>query len=179
MGAVDYWYVFFIKTNCELEASKEIISSFSLDEAKPLHFSVESHFKKQGEVLRENKVMFPGYLFISSPLANDEFILRVQECIRKSRTIIRLLCYGNSMQASIKLEERKWLEALFRKKQNLEVSYGFIYGERVCITSGPLVGHESIIKQVRRHKMQAVIELELMGSLRNITVGLEILERIN
>lgn len=179
MGAIDYWYVFFIKTSYELEASKEIVSSFELNEVKPLHFLVENHFKKQGEVLKQNRMVFPGYLFVSSQLTNDEFILRVQDCVRKSRTIIRLLYYGDSMQAAIKQEERGLLESLWKGKQSLEVSYGFFYGDRVYVVTGPLVGCESIIKRINRHKMQAVIELEFMGSLRNITVGLEILQRIN
>lgn len=40
------------------------------------------------------------------------------------------------------------------------------------------MGLESIIRKINRHKRQAIIELDFMGAVRQISVALEILEKV-
>lgn len=44
-----------------------------------------------------------------------------------------------------------------------EESKGFIIGDKIFITSGPLKGRESIIKKIDRHKRRAEIEMTFLG----------------
>lgn len=61
----------------------------------------------------------------------------------------------------------------------IESSSGIKEGSKIIITDGPLKGFESAIKKVNRHKRQALIELEFMGSMRMVSVALEVLEKVN
>ena len=53
-----------------------------------------------------------------------------------------------------------------------------IVGDRVTITEGPLAGYESYIKKINRHKMEAVVQIEMMNAPRDVTVGLEIVKKL-
>ena len=46
------------------------------------------------------------------------------------------------------------------------------------ITDGPLKGFESRIVSVRPSKMEAIVEVEMMGRLCEIKVGLEIIKKM-
>lgn len=60
----------------------------------------------------------------------------------------------------------------------IESSSGIIEGDRIHIIEGPISGRESIVKKVNRHKRQAWIEIEFLGSMRLISVALEVVEKI-
>ncbi len=55
---------------------------------------------------------------------------------------------------------------------------GFIEGDKFYIESGPMVGMESVIKEINRKKMEASFELEFMGNITRFTVGLDLLRKI-
>jgi transcriptional antiterminator NusG len=48
-------------------------------------------------------------------------------------------------------------------------------GDTIRITSGALMGFESRIKKINRHKREAVVELQIMGAKREVSLMLEIL----
>lgn len=173
----DFLFVFWVKTGQEEKAVKEINAVFK-DEITFLKLMVETFFRKKGEVKKVTHLAFPGYLFVITEIKNDEFVMRAQECVRKSKATIRLLCYGDTHEAAICQEERAALDYLWQGKDCIETSKGFIKGERVFITDGPLVGRESVIKEIRPRRRQAIVEIEIMGGVRRATVGLEILERL-
>ena len=174
----DYWYVFFVRTGQEQKAADQIKTAFEVDEVTHLKFLSETLFRKSGYVTKEVKLMFPGYVFIATKIRNDEFVGRSLDCVHKSKYIVKLLCYDDTHQAAMSSEEQAALDWLVQDNHCIEVSKGFIIGDRVIVTDGPLVGRESIIKGIDRHKMKAVIELEFMGGVRQMKVSLEIVERV-
>lgn len=174
---MDNWYVFFVKTGQEGNAVKDIVASFG-NEATFLNLSVEKLYRKHGQVAKEKHYMFPGYVFFASAIGNDEFVTKSFQCIRKSNYIMRLLHYGDTRHAAMLDDEKEVIKRLWQGNHCIESSKGFIERGRVVVTEGPFAGQESIIKEIRRHKMEAVIELEFMGGVRQITVGLEILANI-
>jgi transcriptional antiterminator NusG len=58
------------------------------------------------------------------------------------------------------------------------VSKGFIAGDKLIVTSGPLKGRESIIKKIDRHKKRAEIELSCFGATKRINVALEVTAKV-
>lgn len=60
----------------------------------------------------------------------------------------------------------------------MEDFVGFIRGDRVFVTLGPLQGRESVIRKIDRHKRRAKIELEFMGDRRIFDVALEIVSKV-
>lgn len=173
----DHWYVFWVKTGQEKKAAVEIKAVFN-NEVIPLQLTVETFFRKKGKVIKEIHYAFPGYVFVATEIKNDEFVLRVKECICKSESVLRLLCYGDDNEASVRKEERMLIECLWQGKTCIEASMGFIEGDRIVVTEGPLVGLESVIKEIHPRRRQAVVEIELMGGKRQAMVGLEVLEKL-
>lgn len=78
----------------------------------------------------------------------------------------------------MKDHERIMLLSLCNDNYCIEKSSGIVVGTRIFIKEGPLMGKESIIKRIDRHKRKAIIDLECMGVLSQVHVGLEIVEKI-
>lgn len=88
------------------------------------------------------------------------------------------LKYGNSDDIAVREEEQAALLRFCNDDHCIESSIGFIEGDRFYIESGPMVGMESVIKEINRKKIEASFELEFMGNITRFTVGLELLRKI-
>lgn len=174
----DYLYVFWVKTGQEEKAANEIKAAFN-DEVTPLQLLVETFFRKQGKVIKETRLAFPGYVFVASEMRNEEFTRRAGSYVYKIKPIIRLLYYGDTNEAAMRNEERAAIDCLWQGKDCVETSTGFIKGDRIVITDGHFKGQESVVKEVHLRRRQAIVEIEFMGGSRRATVGLEILERLS
>lgn len=171
----DFLYVFWVKTGQENKAINEIKAVFCY-EASPLQLFVETFFRKEGKITKEIRPAFPGYIFVATGISNDEFIVRAKKCVSTSKSIMRLLCYGDTNDAAMRDEERAAIDSLWKGKGCVETSAGFLKGDRILITEGHFKGQESIIKEIHPRRRQAVIEIRFMNELRRVTVGLEIIE---
>lgn len=74
-------------------------------------------------------------------------------------------------------KEEDVIRRLINKEHIVEMSRGYIKGDKVVVEEGPLVGLEGIIKQINRHKRTAKIELQLEDKTINVIVGLEIVSK--
>jgi len=155
---------------------------------KGLHYEIEA-FCPESEQYYNNKKsriagklylkrpMFANYVFIETNMPAMEFRSTVFEIIYGSSDIIRLLTYGGSNEIAIKFEERVRLEYLLRGKRCLEHSIGYMEGDKIVITAGPLVGIEGCINKINRHHRSAQIEIEMLGQKHSIDVALEIVSK--
>ena len=57
------------------------------------------------------------------------------------------------------------------------MSEGYIEGDKVRVTAGPLCGLEGLIKKIDRHKRTACLEFDMFGQTVSTSVGLEITEK--
>jgi transcriptional antiterminator NusG len=166
------WYVIQVITGRE----ERICSSIkqTLDPALFKYCFVpqrESLYKKEGKYISINKPLFPGYLFLIT-----DHIEQVHSCICKMPHIIRILGTGNRF---IPLEEKE-VEVLCKftdKAFNVSLSKGFIVGNEITITEGPLQGQEGRIRKIDRHKRIAIIEVSFLGKGTKVRVPLEIIEK--
>lgn len=75
-------------------------------------------------------------------------------------------------------DEAAWLNAFTDVETHVvQMSEGFIEGDRVLVTRGPLKGHELEIKRINRHKREAELEVPILGRTKRIKVGLEIVSK--
>ena len=65
-----------------------------------------------------------------------------------------------------------------KEEQIVAMSEGIIEDDRVVVTSGPLKGHEAMIRKVDRHKRRAYLEVEMFGRKVETQVGLEIVAKV-
>jgi transcriptional antiterminator NusG len=98
--------------------------------------------------------------------------------IKRSKTIYRLLNNGSVQNLAVSSSERFYYERLWGIDHCIKASYGFLEGDKIIITEGSLLGKESSIKKIDRHKQQAQISIDLLGISHIIKVGLNILNKI-
>lgn len=173
------WYVLWVLTGRERIVVDELKNQFTDEAIKPFIPKWESLFKRTGKVKKELNILFPGYVFIESDLETEEFRQSILQVIRISKSIIRILNYGSSNEIAIREDEISVLRRYCNEEHFIESSIGFVKGEHVYIESGPLVGMEGMIKEINRKKLEASFEVEFMGAIRRIAVGLELLRKNN
>lgn len=172
------YYVLFIKTGVEEKILQVLKMRLDSSLFFPFIPKREKVFKRGGKVFLESEICFFGYIFIESELSPDDFAVRIIPYIRMFDEIYRILSYSGKNDIALKEQEIISLKSLYGINYCIEKSVGFIEGEKIRVNSGPLVGKESMIKKINRHKREAIIEINFMGSLRYISVELEIIEKL-
>ena len=100
----------------------------------------------------------PGYLFFvtDDPEALNRELSRVP-------MPIRLL--GNEENSFFPLtgKERDWFLSFMDGNHTVRMSEGYISGDKITVTRGPLMGFEGDIRKIDRHKRRAYIDVSLFG----------------
>ena len=172
-----FWYVLFVKAGKERKVEEYLNKQLNVEAGVPFIPLQEILFRRSGEVKKELRYLFPGYVFIESALAGEEFVKIINPLIYKLSDIISLLKYSDS-EIAMKDDERQMLLNLCNNDHCIETSYGIIEGDKIQITSGPLIGMESVVKKINRHKREALIEIEIMGDVRTVSVALEVVDKV-
>lgn len=170
-------YVLFVKTGQELTIAHHLKSKLDSSMFLPFVPTKEKYFKKDGKINTEIEVCFHGYIFIESNLYADRFRIEIFPIIRRFEGIYSIVSYGDKRDIAMHEGERLALLSLYGDKYCIKNSVGFIKGDKVKVHTGPLSGKESIIKKINRHKREATIEIEIMGGLHHINVGLEVIKK--
>ena len=177
------WYVLFVKTGYEQKMEREISKVWKVDGLKPFIPTYDARFRKAGKLILEKRKLFPGYIFIESKISGIEFYITVRPFIIQSGNAFKLLRYGRDNEGNYSYEMNEEEQLAFLNLYNdeycVEMSKGFIAGESVVITDGPLKGFESKIKKVNRHRLEAVVEVTMMRRITEVKVGLEIIEKMS
>lgn len=111
--------------------------------------------------------VFPGYLFFDTGDPDE-----LSRQLRKEKIMAQ-----NDKLFVLTPEDVRCL-FFFKKKGAFPMSRGIIVNGRLTILSGPLVGEESRIAKVDRHKRRAWLQMELFGKPHMVVVGLEIPQKI-
>ena len=118
------------------------------------------------------KAMFPGYVFVETEEAEKVFVrLRY---IPKSMHII----YAEREILAVYPEEEKFLRDMIDEEYIVQMSRGFMIGDRLCITEGALQKHQGKIIKIDRHKRLATLSVNLFGRETPVEVGLEVVEKV-
>lgn len=127
------------------------------------HYRQEWHDKEQ--------VLFPGYFF-----AITEDVGRVVEVLRDSPRFSRVVRKGDQL-APVTREEQEFLESLMDKDRVVQPSEGFMVGDEVYITEGPLRDWRGRIRKVDRHNRIAYLDVELFGRRTPMQIGFSAVRR--
>ena len=128
--------------------------------------------KVHGEWMEKTEILFPGYVFMIS-----EDPTRLYQSLKKIPDLTKLLGREKEEIYPLPEEEVGFLKSFGEEEQIVEVSSGYIEGEKVIVEKGPLKGKEGLIKRIDRHKRIAEIEIEFLGEVRRAKVGLEIVRK--
>lgn len=128
--------------------------------------------KEQGKWQTVSYRLFPGYVFFCTNKIEDLY-----ERLKKVNHLTKILKTG---EAFVPLHEKEvdFLVRFGGEKHVVEMSVGYIEGDKVVVTEGPMSDWAGKVKKIDRHKRIAIIEVEMFGRTTDVTVGLEIVEKL-
>ncbi|MBR1742253.1 MAG: antiterminator LoaP [Lachnospiraceae bacterium] len=118
------------------------------------------------------KAMFPGYVFVETEVPKKIFT-RIK-FIPKSMHII----YAEREILSVYPEEEQFIRDLIDENYIVQMSKGFMIGDRLCITEGALEKCQGKLIKIDRHKRLATLSVNLFGRETPVEVGLEVVEKV-
>ena len=75
-------------------------------------------------------------------------------------------------------EEKTLISAFVGDEDHvMKMSEGIIEGDQIRVLKGPLQGYEALVAKVDRHKRLAYIDLNILGRIKTVKVGLEIVQK--
>ncbi|MCD8130626.1 MAG: antiterminator LoaP [Lachnospiraceae bacterium] len=164
------WYVMQVRTgteeNIRLQCGK-MLSGSALSRCFIPYY--EEKKKRQGSWKTEQKILFPGYVFLDT-----EDICQVAIAMKSVVGLTRVLGLNGEGAIPLTEAEEEFLRQFGGEDQIVRMSEGVIEGDRVMIYSGPLKGKEALIKRIDRHKRKAYLEMVMFGEAQKVEVGLEI-----
>lgn len=166
------WYVIQVLTGSEQVICRDLKEV--LDDSFYEHCFVpmaERQHRKDGKYTILREPLFPGYLFIIS-----QDIEKISVAIQKIFKFKRILRTGDSFSA-LEPGEVKAFRSLTNEDFNISMSKGFIIGDEITVTEGPLKGYEGRIKKIDRHKRMAFMEIPFLGCDTRVRVPLEIVSK--
>lgn len=134
-------------------------------------YIAQKHFKKEWHEVE--KTLFPGYLFVDT-----EMIEPVIEGLKNFQQYTKVLRDGE-MVSPITVQEQQFLSAMMDKQHLVKYSEGFLIGEKVCITTGPLRNLEGYVRTVDRHRRVAKLEVPIFGRPTPTEVGFGAIKRVS
>lgn len=167
------WYVIQVQTGKEARLS-ELLARVCAESELSECFSpkYQTQKKVKGEWVYVEQLLLPGYL-----IAVTDHVDELQARLSSIPELTRLLTVGETI-APLHQEERAWIGAFTKKDSRcVPMSMGFMEGEKIVVTQGPLKGHEAQIKEINRRKSLAFLELEICGRKVTTKVGLGIVSR--
>ncbi len=166
------WYVMQVQTGTEENIKTQCIRM--IDEEILEHCFIPYYEEKKryrGAWHIEQKILFPGYVFMVSERLNDLY-----QGLRKVIGLTKLLGTGKEI-VPLSEEETALLKRMGAGERTLQISTGLIEKGTVLVTDGPLMGMEGCIRRIDRHKRKAWLEIDLFGRTLEMEVGLEIIEK--
>ena len=127
--------------------------------------------KIRGERTLITSRLFPGHVFIETERIEDFY-----KRLNRIYGMTKVLRTGDEM-TPIQKEEEEYLRRLGGEEHVAKYSEGYIEGDKLVVTSGPLKDFEGNVKKILRHKRLVVMEVSLLGQTVEVTLGLGIVER--
>lgn len=134
-------------------------------------YIAQKHFKKNWHEVE--KTLFPGYLFVDA-----EKIEPVIAGLKRFRQYTKVLQDGEIVSPITK-QEQQFLSAMMDNQHLVRYSEGFLIGEKVCITTGPLRNFEGCVRTVDRHRRVAKLEIPIFGRPTPAEVGFGAIKRVS
>lgn len=165
------WYVIQVYTGRELEIAQQCRDRVMADGEDVFVPLAERWTKIRGERTLITSRLFPGYVFIETDQIEDFY-----QRLNRIYGMTKVLRTGEEM-TPIQKEEEAYLRRLGGDGHVVKYSEGYMEGDRLVVTSGPLKDFEGNVKKILRHKRLVVMEVPLLGQAVEVTLGLGVVER--
>ena len=114
-------------------------------------------------------ILFPSYIFIESD--------NIKEFVNNIKWFpgFNVVLHMDDIYCPLQKHEETLLFKLINDHEIIDVSKGYMEGDKVFITDGPLVGQEGFIKKVKPRQGIAIIEMNIFNRTTEVSLGLEII----
>ena len=129
--------------------------------------------KYKSEWRRVRLPLYPGYVFLvtEDPEALSLALKKIRGFHKLLKAEDTILCLSEA--------EQQFLEKMCDNSMVADISVGYKDGDKVIITSGPLLGLEGSIIKIDRHKRIAIVNISIFGRMTPATMGLEVMNKVN
>ncbi len=166
------WYVIWTTTGQEEKTEALIEKLVDHDTYKCCLILYKNKFeKRKGERQKVRKKLLPSYIFVESDRIED-----FSEQLQKLPGFNVVLSSEKEYQP-LREREVQIIEKFAGYGSVIDTSVGYIVGDHIVVTEGPLIGCEGLIKKINRHKRIAIIEMNMFDRVTDVSVGLEIVEK--
>lgn len=173
MVTISEWYVIRTAAGNE-ETVRDLIQTEEIT-VKIIYRNM--YYRRKGKVVEMTKKLFPGYIFAVTDMDYQEFDKLIFRIRYTNSQYFFNLKQDREGTPALTENEKHYLSRLVGDGDVIQSSVGYIEGDSVYITDGPLMGYESQIVYIDRHKRFAKIDINFLGEKRTITVPLEIISK--
>lgn len=167
------WYVVQVvggKEKHVLELMQTFVEDGLMEECFIPQYEIMKRIR--GEWRKRLEVLLPGYIFVVTKKPD-----RLAYELRKVPAFTKLLG-NNDVFIPLADQEVAFINAFTEPDHRVvEMSEGVIEGDTIVILNGPLMGQTGLIKKIDRHKRLAYLEIEILGRVKSVKVGLEIVRK--
>lgn len=165
------WYVLWTTTRRE-EFTRQMINrniDSSLVKRCAIPYKLKRHFHGRSSDFVKI-LLFPSYVFVETD--------NIEEFAQELKTFpgFNAILSTDGFYYPISKHDEYILTQLLNDHDIIDISEGYMEGDKVRITSGPLLGQEANIKMIRRRQCVAVLEMNIFNRVTEVSVGLELLE---
>ena len=167
------WYVIQVRSGHEREIADKcrfLISDDILKECFIPEYIAKKKFRGEWHDVRN--VLFRGYVFLISDHIDELF-----NELKKIPDFTKVIGKKKETIYPLKDGEVEFLKTFGKEDHIVNMSVGFIEGDRIHITEGPLQDREGLIAKIDRHKRIAYISVNIFNEETTAKVGLEIISK--
>lgn len=133
---------------------------------------------RKGVKIRVYEPLFRGYVFVETDADALGFQAFLLERVKPLKEFVRVLRHREQDLETVYPEEKAWILKYCDRQMVIEPSIGYIEGDRILITEGPLVGQEHLIKRVNRHKRWVEVELMMFDQIQRLQLSCDIIQKL-
>lgn len=166
------YYVLWTSTGKE-EKTRQMISDFadpSLYFRCLIPYRLKRHYYK-GKSYIAKLILFPSYVFIETD--------HIKELVNDIKWFpgFNVVLHVDDLYCPVYKHEEQLLTKLVDARGIIDISEGFMEGDQIRITSGPLVGQEGNILRINRRKGVAILRMNIFNRVTQVSLGLELISK--
>ncbi|MBQ6519616.1 MAG: antiterminator LoaP [Anaerolineaceae bacterium] len=133
-------------------------------------YRLKRHYYK-GKSHLVKLILFPSYLFIETD--------HIKEFVNNIKWFpgLNVVLHIDDLYCPVYKHEETLLLKLVNDRDIIDISEGYIEGDTVKVTSGPLVGQEGNIKRIKRRQGAAILEMNIFNRKTEVSLGLELISK--
>ena len=116
-------------------------------------------------------ILFPSYIFIETE--------KIKEFVNNIKWFpgFNVVLHMDDIYCPLYKHEELLLLKLINDHDIIDISEGYMEGDTVRVTSGPLVGMEGYIKRIKRRQGAAIIEMNIFNRVTEVSLGLDLITK--